>query len=132
MKLRYTGPDGSPMEYELPEDDSITIGRSPDADIVISDERASRYHCGIRCWDGDYVAKDLKSRNGTYVNEKAIDVCQLCPGDEIRIGSTKIIFEEKLSKGATTIIREVSSEMDGGKGYNTILREIVDSTDDKD
>ena len=54
----------------------------------------------------------------------------LTVSDEIRIGSTVFFFEERLTKGTNTIIREVGSEMSGGKGYNTILREIVDSTDD--
>ena len=129
MRLRYKGSNGEALEYVL-SNDPVTIGRSSDADIVLTDERSSRYHCGIRCWDGDYLLKDLKSRNGTYVNEQKVDVEVLTVGDEIRIGSTVFFFEERLTKGTNTIIREVGSEMSGGKGYNTILREIVDSTDD--
>ena len=44
------------------------IGRAPDSDMVVSDERASRRHAGIRRDRLGYWIKDRGSRNGTYVN----------------------------------------------------------------
>ena len=124
MRLRYTKKDGSHTEFELG-DKPITIGRSPDADITLYDERASRLHCGVRLWDGDFYIKDLKSRNGTIVNGRPIDVTKLEPGDSIRVGSTVFVFEQDAASGAETALRELSDEMDLGKGYSTILKEIV-------
>jgi pSer/pThr/pTyr-binding forkhead associated (FHA) protein len=44
------------------------IGRAPDSDLVLNDERASRQHAGIRRDRLGYWIKDRGSRNGTYVN----------------------------------------------------------------
>lgn len=125
MILRYLRHDGTQMEFELGER-PITLGRSPDADIVILDEKASRLHCGIRLWDGDFYIKDLKSKNGTYVNGVRIEMTKLNPGDQIRIGSSLITFDADPAKGERTILREVAEELAQGKGYNTLLREIVE------
>ena len=111
------------MEFEL-SDRPITIGRSPDADLILLDDKVSRIHCGVRLWDGDFYVKDLKSRNGTYVNSRRIDVAVLKPGDTIRVGSTVMTFDQE-GGGTETALREINDEMLLGKGYSTILREIV-------
>ena len=131
MLLRYINAEGKLVDYELGTR-TIIIGRSQEADIVLEDEKASRVHCEIRPWDNEYVIKDLKSRNSTFVNDNHVDVATLHIGDRIRIGSTEFAVERKAAKGAKTIFREVSKEMEQGKGYRTILREIVQSTHDKD
>ncbi len=125
MILRYMKQDGTQMEFELGER-PITLGRSSDADIVVLDEKASRLHCGIRLWDGDFYIKDLKSKNGTFVNGARIEMAKLKPGDQIRIGSFTMTFDSDAAKGQHTILREVVEEMAQGKGYNTLLREIVE------
>ncbi|HDL77175.1 MAG TPA: FHA domain-containing protein [Lentisphaerae bacterium] len=129
MRLRYTKADGTQMEFELGER-PVTIGRSPEADVVILDEKVSRIHCGIRYWDGDFYIKDLKSRNGTYVNDRRIDVAKLQPGDRIRVGSVVLVFEQEAPPRPEEALEEVEQELAQGKGYSTILREIVQSTDE--
>jgi predicted component of type VI protein secretion system len=114
------------MEFELG-DKPITVGRSPDADVILLDERVSRIHCGIRLWDGDFFLKDLRSRNGTFVNGQAVEVTKLEPSDTIRVGSTVFVFEQESVDGAETALKEISDEMELGKGYSTILKEIVDN-----
>ena len=99
MRLRYSKADGTQMEFELG-DRPITIGRSPEADVVVLDEKASRIHCGIRLWDGDFYIKDLKSKNGTYVNDHRIEVHKLKPRDHIRVGSMFFSFEQELNEDA--------------------------------
>ncbi len=130
MILRYLNAEGKQMELELGAK-TLVLGRSLQADVCIPDDRISRYHCEIRLWDGEYVLKDLKSRNGTFLNDQRVEVATLHFGDTIRIGSTPIKVERKSAKGTKTILREVSQEMEQGKGYRTILREIVKSVDDK-
>lgn len=126
MRLTYTKKDGTRMEFELGER-PITIGRSPEADVCILDEKASRLHCGIRLWDGDFYIKDLKSRNGTYVNGEKIDVAKLKPGDRIQVGAFLISFDRGLETGDHEVaLQEVEDAMAAGKGYSTILKEIVD------
>lgn len=124
MVLRYRRKDGTQTEFELG-DRPITIGRSPEADLVILDDKASRLHCGIRVWDGDFILKDLKSKNGTFVNGQRIEMVKLELGDQVRVGSCVFSFEMDPGKGTQTILREVADEMAGGKGYSTMLKEIV-------
>jgi hypothetical protein len=71
---------------------SVTIGRLPDSDIVISDPGASRHHAQIR-FDGDrYLVSDLGSTNGTLVNDERADERVLRDGDRLTIGSTVLEF----------------------------------------
>jgi pSer/pThr/pTyr-binding forkhead associated (FHA) protein len=124
MILKYLKPNGTLVEMVL-QDKPITIGRSPKADIILDDEKASRLHCGIRFLDGEYTLKDLASKNGTYLNEERCESETLKVGDKIRVGSTVITVEQAPSKGATTAFQEMQQEMSEGKGYDTILKEIV-------
>jgi len=128
MRLYYRNKRGEQKSIELTEK-ALTIGRSADADVLILDEKASRVHCGIRFWDGDFYIKDLKSKNGTFVNDKSIDIHLLRQGDKIRVGSSIFVYEgDEESTGANTAVLKMQDEFDHGKGYSTILREIVDET----
>jgi pSer/pThr/pTyr-binding forkhead associated (FHA) protein len=129
MNLRYKKSDGTQVVFELG-DRAITIGRSTEADLVILDDKASRVHCGIRMWDGEFFLKDLKSRNGTFVNGQTVDMVRLNPGDKIRIGAVVFSFDSEPGKGTDTILREIEDEMDQGKGYTTILKEVVEEADE--
>ena len=124
MRLRYTQRDGTMAEIALG-DRPLTIGRNPDSDIVLIDDRVSRIHCGLRLWDGEYYLKDLKSRNGTFVNGRRIEVTTLKAGDEVRVGQSILIFEDESAPGPDTAIHELNEQMARGKGYTTILREIA-------
>jgi pSer/pThr/pTyr-binding forkhead associated (FHA) protein len=129
MQLRYLNSEGQQAAFELGVK-PVIIGRGEAADIRLQDEKVSRRHCEIRLWDGDFVLKDLKSHNGTYVNERPIEVAILHSGDSVRVGNAALAFEKRAAKGTTTVLSEVGKEMDGGKGYRTLLREIVRATDD--
>jgi adenylate cyclase len=48
------------------DNDSISMGRAPDCDLVIANNRASRKHCIIERRQDKYVLAD-QSTNGTYV-----------------------------------------------------------------
>lgn len=57
----------------LTKGETITIGRSPQADICVSSPSVSWSHAAIR-WDGESLRiKDLDSSNGTRVNGRLID-----------------------------------------------------------
>ena len=100
--------------------------------MCIPDNRVSRIHAEIRLWNGDCVIKDLKSRNGILINGEHVDIAILNPGDTIRIGGTDFHIAKASGKGTETIVREVTQELDQGKkGYRTVLREIVKSTESK-
>jgi pSer/pThr/pTyr-binding forkhead associated (FHA) protein len=70
----------------------LTIGRSGDNEIQLADPVASRRHARVEPRQGTYLLIDLDSANGTFVNGQRVQQHALRDGDEIRIGSTRIMF----------------------------------------
>ena len=65
----------------------IVIGRDDLCQIRISSNDVSRQHCLVMLTEGGWVARDLGSQNGTFVNEVQIaGESQLAPGDKLRVG----------------------------------------------
>jgi diguanylate cyclase (GGDEF)-like protein len=65
----------------------VLIGRDADCDVEIPDDSVSRRHALLRPSAGSYVAIDLGSTNGTYVNDARIEIHTLEPGDRLRLGN---------------------------------------------
>ena len=128
MILRYVLPDGKQKEFELGRK-TITIGRGAETDVLIADKLASRIHCEISYKDGNYSIRDCDSRNGTFVNDRLIEVCRINPGDCIRVGDMIITVEASPRKGTVMVLRELKDDMAKGKGYHTILQEIIRDED---
>lgn len=65
---------------------TVTIGRSPDCDIVLDDRQVSRLHARV-VWRADhYELEDMGSKNGTHLNGRDVFSPQpLRDGDEIQI-----------------------------------------------
>jgi len=131
MILRFQKQDGTVGELTLG-GEPITLGRSPEADVPVIDERASRTHCGIRLWDGEYYVKDLKSKNGTFVNNDKVEMSRIRHGDKIRIGNFVIVVEDEDKPGTETLMGQVAGAMDEGKGFKTMLREIVEDVEESE
>ena len=85
--------------FRLVPGQSVTIGRAPTNQIVIKDERCSRYHAEFFLTRGQWTLRDLDSRNGTLVGGQAVkgDIV-LSPGDVVRIAHTHLAFVHDLSK----------------------------------
>lgn len=65
------------------------IGRSPDADIRISDPYSSEFHARVGMQEGQVVVHDLGSTNGTYVNGRRVtSPTSVTRGDTVQIGKT--------------------------------------------
>lgn len=73
--------------------DSIVLGRSNDADILVDDTGVSRRHLEIKTVNGVTAAVDLGSTNGSYVNGQKIEGRTiLTDGSVITMGRTRITF----------------------------------------
>ena len=73
----------------------MTIGRSPQADISIEDDRISRIHCLIE-WLGDTITiEDKGSTNGTYVDTQKVNRALLSPGVPLQLGHSIMKIEYK-------------------------------------
>jgi pSer/pThr/pTyr-binding forkhead associated (FHA) protein len=71
----------------------VVVGRSREADIVISDPNISRRHAELRRGDEGWQVVDLGSTNGIKVNGRRVDQQALRPGDQITVGVTDLTFE---------------------------------------
>ena len=73
--------------------ESVVIGRSTEADLVLSHPEVSRRHCRIVAQEGVFLIEDLGSQRGTVVNGSPINgQTQLAPGDQIALGPVIIGF----------------------------------------
>ena len=73
----------------------LTIGRSPETEIQIEDGFASGRHARIYSRDGQVFLEDIRSTNGTYLNGRRVSSLErLSASDQIRIGDTRLRFEE--------------------------------------
>jgi pSer/pThr/pTyr-binding forkhead associated (FHA) protein len=63
---------GTPESFTRTCSATVTVGRSPDADIQLVHPLVSRYHAELSVQDGRLVIRDLGSRNGTVVNDELV------------------------------------------------------------
>jgi len=80
-------------EHELREA-PLTIGRDPECDLFFADKKLSRKHARVERVGAGFRLVDLESRNGSWVNDVRVEVRDLVPGDEIRLGGLRIHIEQ--------------------------------------
>lgn len=117
-RLLYQDGDAPPQSYTFSTGE-VTIGRSPDCQIVLKDFGISRTHARIMVDEDGVRIADLKSKNGTQVNGVQVVEAPLKDGDKILLGKFQITFsktlegkvvldeDKPLSEEAGTIIRSV-------------------------
>ncbi len=80
------------------ESDLTTVGRGSESDIRLSDKSVSRKHLEIVREEDKYFIKDLKSKNGTYVNDEQIKPekpLEIEQGQPVAMGKTLFcVYEE--------------------------------------
>ena len=74
------------------EKDVVQAGRHPDSDIFLDDVTVSRHHAEIVREEQGYVVRDAGSLNGTYLNRERVETAPLDNGDELQIGTFKLVF----------------------------------------
>ncbi len=72
--------------------DRITIGRDVKNDILLNDDSISREHVEVIRTADTYMIRDLKSKNGLYVNNQRVPEHLLQEGDSITIGDLSFFF----------------------------------------
>ena len=91
LKVVGGGHDGKLIAVNT---DKFLIGRSEECQLRPKSESISRRHAAIVRKDGRILLIDLKSRNGTHVNEQKLDPSKakvLKNGDVIRVGKLEFI-----------------------------------------
>lgn len=99
---------------------NIKLGRALDNDIILNDFSVSRHHAEI-IFEGDqFVIYDLKSRNGTRVNQRLTSRAVLKDGDEILLGTFKAQFRK--TSDERVILSEKEEEVTAG----TFIKPVED------
>lgn len=75
---------------------SVTLGRTPENDVVIAETAVSKTHARFSCdFRGEWKVMDLGSRNGTTVNGRRLAADQSAPinfGDPIILGGLAVML----------------------------------------
>ena len=79
----------------LPPGSARTIGRGLRADFVIEATLLSRVHCQLSTTTSQLVVEDLKSTNGTYVNDTRVECIALNDGDCLRLGRVEFLVSRE-------------------------------------
>lgn len=61
-------------------------------DFALDDEAVSGQHVSIKYEDGQFIATDLDSANGTRINGEVVTRRALQPHDIVEVGRTKLVF----------------------------------------
>lgn len=71
----------------------VRVGRGADNDLVLLNQRVSRYHAQLRWIDSSWLVYDLDSTNGTWVDEQRVEAAQpqvLGGGATLRLGDYEL------------------------------------------
>src|SRR5208283_2321566 len=97
LYLEVSTGGGPAIRQEL-RGDRLSIGRSPDCDIPLDSTRVSRRHAELeKDAQGNWLVRDLSSRNGTRVNGRPVAQQVLQNGDRIHIGEFEIRYRDRRS-----------------------------------
>lgn len=100
--LTLVGPleeDGIPRatSFSTPE---VLIGRDPASDCYLENKTISARHARLRYHLGNWWIEDLKSTNGTFLNQEPVtQPLVLSDGDQLRFGSVsmQVSMQEEVS-----------------------------------
>jgi pSer/pThr/pTyr-binding forkhead associated (FHA) protein len=105
------------MKIKLPPTQFL-IGRDPRCHLRPASTDVSRHHCAIACRGPVVQLCDLKSENGTFLNEKPISgTVRVQDGDVLKVGSLVFKFgidtsEEEMQAGASNSSGGAPSEQE--------------------
>jgi hypothetical protein len=91
---RVVAVDGVPAGVAFSLEALNEVGRAADNNIRLEDETVSSHHARIFYHGGQWWLEDLASRNGTDVNDLAVEEpLVVAYGDEIRFGRIRLRLE---------------------------------------
>jgi pSer/pThr/pTyr-binding forkhead associated (FHA) protein len=90
--LKITSGELKGTKFQIDRDE-IIIGRAPENVVHIDDASISGRHCMIRRDGRRFTLTDLKSTNGTCLNDVRIESYRLSAKDVIMVGSVSMVFD---------------------------------------
>ena len=71
------------------------IGRSNNADLVLTDPSISDFHARIIKHSFGYTVEDMGSAEGTFLRDRRVNHARLVDGDALRLGATALTFKDE-------------------------------------
>ena len=97
-RCRLLGPE---RDFPLLEGENL-IGRGSECGVRIASSTVSRVHARLNIDGNQATIEDLESKNGTYLAGQRLDApARLSPGDEIRVGSVRLVWQGSRPESAT-------------------------------
>ena len=99
-RLRLTDAAGLDVTLE-PAMGVVRLGRAVDNDVVISSTNVSRYHAQLRWVESGWLAYDLASTNGTWVDQQRLGPGQprlMSGGSRLRLGDYDLDVIQEVQK----------------------------------
>jgi adenylate cyclase len=136
--LKITDASGRSWDVSLRPNNTYTIGRAKDNDIVLNDRRVSRRHAHIvaeptqfKIIDGYYVNGEIKrSVNHVFVNGSPEIEKNLDSGDLITIGETRLEFEKITDEPPLeTIVNEAKYSQEKTGSFSSAAKVSTDKVD---
>lgn len=93
-------PGQAPWAFPI-ERSTVTVGRAPDNDLVVADDRVSRHHGRLAVQQGRLVYTDLQSTNGSFVNDGRVEQVVLGLEDVVWIGGCRLTIRSAEEVGWT-------------------------------
>jgi FHA domain len=107
------------------------LGRKPSNDIVLMDLAVSGEHCAFELHGlSEVVVQDLRSTNGTYVNDRMVKRHVLQDGDVLKIGRFRVEYlsaNELTDEGRTVAMPLEGSSLHTG-GMHASLKVLTGSS----
>jgi serine phosphatase RsbU (regulator of sigma subunit)/pSer/pThr/pTyr-binding forkhead associated (FHA) protein len=142
-RLEFRPGAGTPGRMELAEG-TTSIGRLDTATIRLASAAVSKRHAEIEGTGGQFVIRDVGSRNGTFVNDQRVpegEARRLADGDRIRFGGANAP-EARFSLGDSTgaeeqttnvlalapLFAEALRVLRPGHGLTEVLEIVLDSS----
>jgi pSer/pThr/pTyr-binding forkhead associated (FHA) protein len=123
----------------LPDDREVVVGRDPECDVVLEDDRISRRHALLACNGSGWSVTDLGSKNGLMIDGAPASRGELAAQSWISFGGLAARFEvlaqtEKVEKVEEERLRRFATSLDlqrglnPGEGLAVLLPRVVAST----
>lgn len=100
VELVITTADGRTQRHALT--GPVVLGRDPACDIPLEDLGTSRRHARIKPEGDGFVLEDLGSKNGTIINGAVRRLARLRDGDEVLLGSVRVVFRDERAQAEVT------------------------------
>lgn len=113
-------------DLQLSVNDSLSVGRGSDNDVVLGSKAVSRNHAVLSVLNAELYVKDLDSSNGTFVNEQRIEANKsvlLTAEDKLGFAS----FEFQVMALATENLEQSATDLAAKKPEEREPEDIVGS-----